>query len=300
MVDVCNNTLMEKIMKRLFAIFGISISTMSFAAQLTEGEFTQYFTKQAAETLKDVQFKIVQPLQVNSKDVNGYELTVFLNNAYAQYASSPDNLRFIVDSHIQSIKSQSQLIASKTGGSILAVVKPADYLESVRKQLAQAGGAGKEISLVYEKINDELYAFFVFDTERGMRMVSKKDLAENKIDEKTIRAVATHNLAMHFEKKGVNIRRLEKIGNAKVYVVSLDENYEASILLLNKYWNKQTFDVTGDIVAFVPARNLVFVTGSMDAEGMRIAGSLANRGFKELGYAISPKGYTYDVGTWKP
>jgi len=287
-------------MKKIAAIFCIFISSLSFASQMSERDFTQYFTNRASEVLKDVQFRVLRPLQLNSKDVNGYELTVFLDNAYAQYRSGPDNLRSIVDSHIQSIRSQREVLASKTGKSIFAVVKPADYLATVKRQLSQAGLADKEVPLVFDRINDDLYVFYVFDSDNGMRMITKKDLVESKMDEKTIRAVAVQNLTAYFDKKGVNIRRLEKAGSAKVYVVSLDENYEASILLLSKYWNKKTFDVSGEIVAFVPARNMVLVTGSSDVEGMRIAKYLANNAFKEFGYAISPNGYSYEPGSWKP
>ncbi|HPT48741.1 MAG TPA: DUF1444 family protein [Accumulibacter sp.] len=286
-------------MKKVAAIFCIFVSSLSFASQMLESDFTQYFTNRASEVLKDVQFRVLRPLQVNSKDVNGYELTIFLDNAYAQYRSVPDNLRSIVDSHIQSIRSQRDLLGAKTAKSIFGVVKPADYLITVRRQLTQAGLGDKELPLVFERVNDELYVFYVFDSDNGIRMITKKDLAEIKVAETTIRSIATQNLSTYFDKKGVTIRPLDKIGNAKVYLVSLDENYEASILLLSKYWNKQTFDVRGQLVAFVPARNMVLVTGAGDSEGMRIAGYLASSAFKEAGYAISPKGFVNEAGSWK-
>jgi hypothetical protein len=65
--------------------------------------------------------------------------------------------------------------------------------------------------------------------------------------------------------------------------VLLDENYEASILLIDEYWTRKNFDVAGDIVVFVPARNVVMVTGSEDEEGLRIASIVAQNGYDELG-----------------
>lgn len=286
-------------MKRIFVVALLLYSTLSLAAQMSEMEFTRYFVDHAAVAHKDLQFQIVQPLQVKSKALDGYELTAFLNNAYAQYASSPDHLAFIIGSQVQSIKSQRDLLGSKTARSIFAVVKPADYLATVRRQLSQAGLGDKELPLVFEQINDELYAFYVFDSDNGMRMITKKDLAELKVDEATLRSIATQNLGAYFDKKGLKVRRLEKIGSAKVYVVALDESYEASILLLNKYWGQHTFDVQGQIVAFVPARNMVLVTGAGDTEGMRVAGYLASAAFKEFGYAISPNGFVNEAGSWK-
>jgi len=267
---------------------------------MTEDEFTHAFTRQAEASLKDVHFKIVQPLQINTSKIGGYGLTVFLNNAYAQYSSSPSQYQEIMRSQIDTIKAHYQTLSTTTESSILAVIKPADYLITVKKQLSLAGVSGKEIPLVYTKINDDLYVFFVFDTENGMRLITKKDLAEKKINETAIFSIATRNLSSYFQKKQTRINRLTQIETANIYTVSLDENYEASILLLNKFWNRETFDVKGSIVAFVPARNTVIVTGSNDQEGIRIAGYLAEKGFKELGYAISPKGYVFDAGTWMP
>lgn len=287
-------------MRNIIFAWCIFFSSPSLAVQMTENDFTDFFMKQAANELQDVQFQIVRPLQLNSKNMNGYELTVFLNNAFSLYSSNPEHLQFIVKNQINAIKSQNQAINSKIGKSIFAVVKPAEYIANLKTQLYRAGLADKEIPLFYEKINDELYVFFVFDTDKGMRFIEKKVLAEIGVDEKVIRSVAIKNLTTHFEAKGVEVRRLEGAGHAKVYSVSLDENYESSILLLQKFWNKKIFDVTGDIVAFVPARNMVIVTGSEDGEGMRIARYLANRGYRELGYAISPNGYKYEAGTWKP
>lgn len=286
-------------MKKIIAIALLLYSTLSHAGPMSESEFTRHFVERASAALKDVHFQVLQPLRVSSKAVGGYELTVFLGNAYAQYSSSPESLGSIIDSQVQSIKSQRDLLGSKTAKSIFGVIKPADYLVTVRRQLTQAGLGDKELPLVFERVNDELYVFYVFDSDNGMRMITKKDLAEIKVDEATIRSIATQNLGTYFDKKGVRIRRLEKIGNAKVYVVSLDENYEASILLLTKYWNKQTFDVQGQLVAFVPARNMVLVTGAGDTEGMRVAGYLASSAFKEVGYAISPKGFVNEAGNWK-
>jgi uncharacterized protein YtpQ (UPF0354 family) len=286
-------------MKTIIAIISILCSSLALAATMSEMEFTQYFTTRAAEEITDTEFRIVRPLQVASKDMNGRELTTFLGNAYAQYSSSPDNLQPVIDSQIRAIKTQGEAFVSKTAESILPVVKPSDYLASIKRQLVQAGLGDKEIPLVYERINDDLCIVYMLDSENSMRAVSRKDMEEMKVNEQEIRAIAIRNMDAYFDKKGLKIQRLENTGHAKIYHVSLDENYEASILLLRKYWNKRNFDVAGRIVVFVPARNMVLVTGSGDEEGVRIAGYLANSVYREFGYAISPRGYVYEAGSWE-
>lgn len=284
-------------LKNLIAVIFAFASSLALSAPMSELKFTGHFVGQASSELDNIKFSIIQPLQVYSKDANGYELNIFLNNAYLQYTSNPKHLKTIIDSHISSVKSQHLSLASQSPSSIFAVIKSADYLTAAKNQLIEANLPDKNIDFVYEKINDDLYCFYVFDSESGMQLITTKDLEERKIDANTIRSTAIHNLTEHFE-NNVNIRRLEHTGNARIFTVSLDESYEASIILLDKYWNKEIFKVEGEIITFVPARNVVIVTGSQDTEGMRIAAHIAESGFNELGYAISQNGYKYESGNW--
>jgi uncharacterized protein YtpQ (UPF0354 family) len=287
-------------LKNLIAVIFAFASSLAFSAPMSELKFTENFVRKASSTLNNIKFRIIQPLQIYSKDVNGYEANIFLNNAYSQYTSNPENLKTIIDSHISSIKLQHLSLASQSPNAIFAVIKSADYLTATKNQLAEANLADKDIDFVYEKINDDLYCFYVFDSESGMQLVTTKDLEERKIDVETIRSTAIHNLSKYFEKNNVNIRRLENTGNARIFTVSLDDSYEASILLLENYWNKEIFNVEGEIITFVPARNVVIVTGSQDTDGVRIAAHIAESGFNELGYAISQNGYKYESGNWTP
>ncbi len=84
-----------------------------------------------------------------------------------------------------------------------------------------AGLGDKEIPLVFERICDELYVFYVFDSDNGMRMITKKDLAEIKVDEATIRSIATQNLGTYFDKKGLRIRRIQPATTAAKTAVAV-------------------------------------------------------------------------------
>lgn len=287
-------------MKKLLAVLLLCLSFAASAATMSKEEFTRYFVERVEAAVKGLHLRVVQPLQLSGKDAKGIEMTAFLGNAYTQYSANPDALDKIVGDQINAIKAQQDTADTKSTSAIFAIVKPADYIANAKRQLAQAGVKGDELPLVFEKINDDLYAFYAFDTETGMRMLTKKDLADNKLALQDLRAIAVRNMSAYFDKKGVKFRRLENTGGARLYAVSLDDNYEASILFLQKFWNKQNFDVQGEPVAFVPARNLVIVTGSGDADGLRLAGYVAAKGYKELGYAISPRGYVYREGNWRP
>lgn len=286
-------------MKKLLAAALVLLSLPAFAAPMTEEEFTRYYLKEAQATLKDVTLSIVRPLQLKSKDAAGGEGTTFLTNAYTQYIHNPEALQSIVANQLATAQTQKASMAIKDVGAIFAVIKPADYLENAKRQMAAAGVKPGELPLVYEKLNDDLYVFYVFDSPTGMRMVTGKDMADDRLELPAMRGIAVRNMTQYFDKKGVRFNRLKTEGSAKIYLVSLDENYEASILLLDKFWDKRNFDVAGEMVAFFPARNMVLVTGADDREGLRLAAYAAGRGYKELGYAISPRPYVRQAGEWK-
>jgi len=51
-------------------------------------------------------------------------------------------------------------------------------------------------------------------------------------------------------------------------MLTMGGNYESSLILLD-IWKKDNFPVDGDIVIGVPARDLIFVTGSNDKENIQ-------------------------------
>lgn len=287
----------RKLPANALAICTLVLSLQGFAAELGQTEFTDRFVSDVKTHFADAQIKVLAPLQVQLKMPGGSKYTAFLDNAYSQYLSSPASLDAILRSQIETIKPDDQLVSAKAGASIFAVLKSRDYVAVAKKQLAQAGFPDKDFPMVYEKLNEDLFAFYVFDNDKGMSFITKRDLAEIQVRGDALRAIARANLEKYFDRNNLHIKRLQH-GTAKIYAVAVDENYEASTLLIPRYWDKSTFDVPGKIVVYVPARNLVLVTGSEDAEGVRIASQIAKRGHAELGYAISPEGYVFEAGAW--
>ena len=284
-------------MKRLIAVLVSCIAVTALAAGMSEPAFTDTYVQQARAALTGWEITVVGPLHLQTKDKDGEEGTIFLTNAYTQYTSNPDDLQAIISNHISAMNVSDQVIDPKSKGSIFAVIKPAEYVTTVAAQGAKAG-VDREISFVVENLNEDLRVLYVLDTESSMQMLTKEGVKHTGVAESALRTVAVTNLGKYFSDKHVQIERLKKTGTARIYLVTLDQNYEASILLLDDYWNKKHFDVAGDIVAFVPARNVVIVTGSGDKEGLRIASDVARNAYDELGYSISPHGYRRGESGW--
>lgn len=284
-------------MKRLVAALVSCIAAAAFAAGMSEKAFTDAFVQQAKAAFADLEIKVVEPLHLETRRKDGTVATIFLTNAYTQYASSPDTLQAIIGNHIAAMKVSEEPIDPKSSSSIFAVIKPVDYVATVAAQSAKAN-VNREISFVVESLNEDLRVLYVLDTESSMQMLTKEGVKKTGVAESALRSVAVKNLGKYFSDNQVRIERLEQTGKGTIYQVLLDENYEASILLLDHYWTKKNFDVAGEIVVFVPARNVVIVTGSEDKEGLRLAARVAQSGYDELGYAISPYGYRRSASGW--
>lgn len=64
--------------------------------------------------------------------------------------------------------------------------------------------------------------------------------------------------------------------------------HEASLILLSSLWTKENFDVDGDIVAIIPNRDILIVTGSNNKQGISKLKEMANDFYQTGNYSISP------------
>lgn len=284
--------------RKIFAILALSCAAQLSAAPLSDSEFTEHFLQQAQAALSVFEFAATGPLQLTSKEANGQALDIFLEASYAAYLNAPDELERIVDERLARLVAAHALQARTAATPILAVIKPANYLTAARKDRRRADAGNPDLAPVHRKLNDDLLVFYVFAGPKGPQLLTRKDLTELGADDEALHQLAVSNLSRHFEQKRARIIRLEKATNASIYTLTLDRFHEASSLLVPHYWSNRHFAVSGDIVAFVPARSTVVVTGSADPEGMRIARYLAEESYKEFGHAISPRGYRFDRGQW--
>ena len=57
------------------------------------------------------------------------------------------------------------------------------------------------------------------------------------------------------------IENIERNGNEEIFMLVAGGNYESSLILLD-IWNHDNFPVNGELIVAIPARDLLFVTGS--------------------------------------
>jgi hypothetical protein len=80
-------------MKRLISslVCALGLSHAAASEPVTPLDFTEVFVSKLRTAATNAQVQITQDLQVSFKDDNGKELTVFLDNAYAEYKLKPAN-----------------------------------------------------------------------------------------------------------------------------------------------------------------------------------------------------------------
>ena len=284
---------------KFFLIILLLAPTSVFAAKLqTKREFTKEFFKAVSSQMPETTFSILADLRLHSKDVDGYELDIFLDNAYDVYHSGQRGIDRIFSDQIKSIRNHRLAIANKDVKSILPVLKPKEYIGTAKLQLKETGYNKKSLPFYYERLNGDIFIMYVFDSPESMKFVTPEDVKRLGI-RASIQSIARNNLENYYQSVHAEFRRIDTKGAGRVFLFLADENYEASLLLADQYLSKQKIAIDGDLIFFVPARNIALIAGSNDAVGIQIAAKLAARGFSELGYSISPYGYTKANGTWK-
>ncbi|MGQ8363885.1 hypothetical protein [Glaciecola sp. 1036] len=265
---------------------------------MTEHEFTLGFIERLNLSIPDSEFKIVSDLRIHTKDIGGYELNIFLGNAYDVYKSESRELELIYDDQLAAIKNQHAVFSNNDVKSILPVLKSRGYIETAKKQLKEAGYDKEELPFYYEKLNEDIYKMFVYDSQDSMRFVSPDDLKKHGIGG-SISSIASTNMKKYYKNIGAQINEVDTNGNGRLWLFSADENYEASILTVLGYLELSMQDHGSDFVVFVPARNISLIVKANDSVAIQLASNLAAQGYNEFGYPISPYGYVNKDGKWQ-
>lgn len=293
---------MQSFIKTFLAALALlaGLSAQAAAPTLSELEFTRYFAERARQALPETSLVEKAPLHLQAKSPKTGEQQIFLGNSYARYSSGIDTLERVVEARLDAMRQAESLLAVQGAETVMAVLKPRDYLQTVAQQLRQAGLGDKPMNLLYRELNADILVFYVFDQPSGVRMLTTPDLKTLKLEPEDLHQLALGNLRRYFERKPPSVKRLEPSPGTRLYLFSVDDFYESSLLLLPEFWRQpQGMQLQGEPVVFVPARHLLLVAGAADPASVALGTRLAQRGYRELGYGISPRGYRLDGGQWQ-
>ncbi len=278
-------------MKYIVLVLLILQSLCTYASDLLSPDaFTAHYVKVIEAQYPDIKVTIKEPLAISIAYPDGGTMNSFLDNAYIEYQKDPDNIDTVIVAYASGLDQTRELESAEfTLAEVMPVIKDINYIEQVGEMLKEADA---DNGLVYEPLNEELFVVYVFDTPTSIRFMTQSDLVELGVEQSSLREAALTNLQnvlQHVQLEG---------DPASLSMLVADGMYEASMLLFDGIWSKQQFPVKGDIVVYVPARDVVLITGSEDMVGLATIQEIL---FDKQGFAhpISSSGFVFKSGKWE-
>ncbi len=243
---------MIQFFKKLFGIKSVETNKL-----LNKEEFGKVYFKKVQEKNPNVKLASQNGLELELELEFGEDdvMMNYLDNAFAEYEHSPEHLTEVLDKYVDALLGMiNEREEDLHIEHIIPVVRSVVFFNSNKDLIPNF----EEVSF-YEKVNNQLYMFYVLDLPSSMRYIDKTDFESFAMSKDVFFDKAVENLN--------KLGSLQRQGEDGLYMLDFDGNFESSFLLLD-IWNKENFDVKGDIVIAVPSRDVLLVTGSEDNENL--------------------------------
>jgi len=257
----------------LLGVAGFAVAIMSPA------DFSEMFARKIREARPRATVEIVEPLRLSLKTRESEESTVYLTSAYDVYKQSPSSLDEILERYLAGSLETLTAPAKIDPTKIVPVVKDRAWLDQMRAaSRAEDGSDG----LVFDELNELLAIVYAEDAPNSLSYFGPGDLASAAVDRSGLRQLAANNLVRMLPK-------IERRGKDGVYMISAGGDFETSLLAIGTVWKKENFDVRGDFVFAIPARGVLYVTGSDDPAGIATVRGYAATDYRDSSYRITPE-----------
>ena len=281
---------MKKIRIVLFALLCL-FATVAIS-ELQPSEFRDKFIESLDVEANQLEVEIVDELALGLKGPTGNEFTSYLDNAYALYLQDPDSIDSIIEQYSVSLLESVNIDMEEplSADRIVPIVKDSNWADEMEALMKQRGA--EELTQYYEEpLADGLRVHFAEDSPTSVSYLSSEMLNEAGIELSSVRELALNNLERL-------LPALEVHGEAGLFMVIADGNFEASLLLFDEMWSKDNFDVKGDIVITIPARDILLVSGSDDKEQLETLAEVTLEMYEESSYYLTTQMYVRKDGKW--
>lgn len=281
------------------AVFLLLLAPLLVSAEkwLSEKAFTERFVTQLQSTLPELHINDAEPLTIEAQLAEDEQISIYLDNAYQAYRSGQRSLNEAIGDQIASLSESinNQLDPALEPSQIMPVIKSMDYVLSVEQDMKNRGAKLDGPLFHSKQLNDDLAVLYVLDTPTSMRFLRPKDLVTLDLNAEQLHAKAISNLANYYQESASHTGLLETHGKGELYITEIDDVYEAAMLLTNL---PASLSLSGDPVAFLPARNVLLIVSSTDTEGLALARQISAMAYNDMPYSISPHGYRSQNGRW--
>ncbi len=261
---------------------------------MSEDAFLEKVLDEFRKKAPEQKVRIAGPLHLEIETPGGGEIQVYLDNAYKTYQAYPDNLEEVVELHASAwvspaVEEKHAFDASR----IVPVVKDKYFIVDLRQSiLDRRANLDDWEDPAHEALNSELIVVYAEDAETTIRFISERDLEELGFNEANRLERAIGNLK-------ALLPPLQARGGDGVYLLSLNGDYETSLILFDSLWESGQLEVKGEIVAAVPARGFLIVTGSQDPEGLQSMKEIVAEASQVEAYPLTDRLFVYRNGRFE-
>ncbi|NLS00091.1 DUF1444 family protein [Rhizobium sp. P38BS-XIX] len=210
---------------------------------------------------------------------NGTQAKQYFGNWYTRYRNGEDELGALFQGQLDEAHAIDQPRGAIDASRIFPVLKPADWADTARHQLA-AGNPVKPAPLfLIRPFMGDLVVTYVLDTEDNMQFVTKDMLQDLGVEEAALHDKALANLQQF-------LPSLEIEGNGGRFVARLDRNYDASMLLIFALW-RERIAIEGDILVATPSRDEFLFVPADDVELKESLAEIAGEIKDQAAYPLS-------------
>ena len=254
------------------------------APLLAPAQFAEEFTAAFREVMPNAEVERVGDLELRIGLPDGTKNHGSLHNAYNNYLLSPERKDEVIRKMAISLRDTPAMMNEAIDKScIVPILKDRAWVEEVKRSSSSLVGASeKEASNVHEIYNEELVIVYAQDTPTNIRYLTAEDFAALNLDMKGLRTLAIANLRKLVAEPDIQ-------PEDGLYRIRAGGDYDACILVLEDFWTQANLPVDGELIAAVPARDSIFVTGSNDSERVGRLKQIAQRVASQASYRLTPK-----------
>jgi uncharacterized protein YtpQ (UPF0354 family) len=214
------------------------------------------------------------------------EINVNLENLFrSSESSSPEERTALVQRYFDTVSGAAQKNEEPLSrGQIVPAIKDQLFFDEM----------GDKAKLVREHLAADLWISYVIDLPTRMMSLMEPQLEQLEqlgLARADLRELAIENLR-------AILPGVSKHGDGSWFLITAGD-YTASVLLLDKVWAQLESEVTGDLVAAVPTRDVLLVTGSGSAEGITAVRAKALELEQTGSYAVSQTLLRRRNGIWE-
>ena len=254
------------------------VAGFSGGNNLNPSQFTAEYAEALRNAAPELRVEIVRDLELKIVSTEGSVSRRFLYNAYDSYKLNPEGKNAIISEHVTAglEQSTSETIDEQR---IIPIIKDAGWLEGAKRSVRDMG----ETDLpAYEELNNDLVIVYAEDSPRSLRFLRQSEVTKLEVPRSELKILACDNLRSILPK-------MERYSKADLYMITAGGDHEASLLLLDEIWSSDRIDVDGDFVVAIPARGLLFVTGSNHKEAIELLKGYSKKAYDDGPYRLTPK-----------